>query len=114
MTTTSTPHLVKVEDHEGTGTCGACDREGLRWVCILSDGSRIGTECAKKLMGWKMAPKAYNWVADFEPVAEFVEYGATYVLWQYKRGAQTRETRNGHLVAVGGRREEWKRMGWLS
>jgi len=37
-------HVVKVEDREGTGTCTACGREGLRWIVTLSDGTQVGTE----------------------------------------------------------------------
>ncbi|ADA84007.1 hypothetical protein SCOOT17C_79 [Mycobacterium phage Scoot17C] len=50
--------LVKVEDHEGTGECPACGRTGLRWICVMNDGSRAGVECAKKLLGYRPAPQA--------------------------------------------------------
>ncbi|AVO21288.1 hypothetical protein SEA_TRYPO_79 [Mycobacterium phage Trypo] len=67
--------LVKVEDHEGTGECPACGRTGLRWICVMNDGSRAGVECAKKLLGYRPAPKHYNWVPEFTAVAEYVEAG---------------------------------------
>lgn len=114
MNTTATVTLVRVEDHEGTGTCGACDREGLRWIAVLSDGSRVGVECAKKVLGWKPAPASYSWVEFFEPIAEHDDFGAVYVLWQQKNGAQTRVTRAGSTVLVGGGRDFWTREGWAA
>ncbi|AER49192.1 hypothetical protein SEA_KATNISS_80 [Mycobacterium phage Katniss] len=105
--------LVKVEDHEGTGECPSCGRTGLRWICVMNDGSRAGVECAKKLLGYRPAPKHYNWVPEFTAVAEYVEAGQTFVLWQHNTSGQTRETRNGILVAVGGARAAWQRRGWI-
>lgn len=105
--------MVKIEDHEGNGHCSACQREGLRWIVTLSDGSQVGTECAKTIIGVKPDPKSYTWTADFTAVAEHNEYGDTLVLWQHKNGTATRETRNGYLVAVGGRRRIWEKEGWL-
>lgn len=113
MTTTKI-HLVKIEDHEGDGTCAACGREGLRWIAVLSDGTQVGTECAKAVLGYRPTPKSYAWVADYTPVAEFTEYGETFVMWQHKRSAQTAETRNGVLSSVGGVRAEWTRRGWVA
>jgi hypothetical protein len=110
---TATPTLVKVEDHEGDGHCGHCAREGLRWICILSDGSAVGVECAKKVMGFKPAPKSYAWVSEFEAVAEHTECGQVFVLWQHKSSSQTRYTREGVLVSVGGARQEWEHRGWV-
>jgi len=110
---TQTVHMVKIEDHEGEGRCGACQREGLRWIVTMSDGSQVGTECAKRVMGFKPAPKTYAWVEHFTPVAEHTEYRQTYVLWQHKAGTATRETMNGTLMAVGGVRQTWERKGWL-
>lgn len=111
-----TPRLTitKIEDHEGNGRCSACDREGLRWICTLSDSTTVGTECAKKLVGYKPAPKQYQWVADFAPVAEHVDGGSVFVLWQHKQGTATRETCDGHLSSVGGVRQEWTRRGWAA
>lgn len=108
-----TLNLVKVEDHEGDGRCGECGREGLRWIARLSDGSGVGLECSKKLLGYRPGPKTYDWVAHFLPVAEYHDYGNTYVLWRHKTGKETRETLNGHLVAVGGCAQEWVERGWL-
>ncbi|OZD23790.1 hypothetical protein CH253_07975 [Rhodococcus sp. 06-156-3C] len=105
--------LVKVENREGDGRCAECEREGLTWVAILSDGSGVGLECSKRVLGFRPVAKSYAWVADFEAVAEFSEYGDTFVLWQHRSGSETRETRNGALVAVGGVRGAWQRKGWL-
>lgn len=112
--------VEKIEDHEGDGTCGHCGREGLRWIATLSDGSRCGLECAKRVLGFKPAPTAYKWVSDFTQVAEYREvnsYGdtlAVWVLWQHKRGNATRETRDGFLQSVGGMRAAWEARGWLN
>jgi hypothetical protein len=111
--TTTRPTITRYEDHEGDGTCGACGREGLRWIARLSDGSGIGTECAKAVLGYTVARKDYAWTTDFAPVATVVEYGETLVLWQSKSGSQTRETRDGRLVKVGGARKEWQQEGRL-
>jgi hypothetical protein len=115
MTTTKTArlHIVKIEDHEGDGTCTACGREGLRWIVTLSDGTQVGTECTKRVTGAKPAPKSYTWVGDFRIVAEHDEYGTSYVLWQHKDGRETRETRDGTLTAVGGIRQAWAWRGWI-
>jgi hypothetical protein len=57
-------HAVKVEDHEGHGICRQCDRENLRWIVTLSDGSTVGTECARTVLGYKPAPASYRWVEE--------------------------------------------------
>ena len=106
--------VTKVTDHEGEGRCGQCGREGLRWVVSLSDGSAVGTECAKAVLGWKPATRDYAWTRDFRPVAEHAEYGDSYVLWQHVTGTQTRTTTNGRLTSVGGQRDYWKTQGWLT
>lgn len=114
---TAKPTLVRVEDREGEGRCGACEREGLRWVCVLSDGTEVGTECAKVALGWKPTPKSYTWTADYTPVAEHTECAGTssevvWVLWQHKSGTATRMTRGGALDTVGGARGVWTQRGW--
>lgn len=111
--TTATVTISRIDDHEGEGDCSSCGRTGLRWIATLSDGAAVGLECAKKVLGWKPAPADYNWIADFTPIAEYVEYDSTYVLWQHKTRNQTRETRNGTLVSVGGCRADWTKQGWL-
>lgn len=112
MSETAQVTLHKMEDHEGFGICAACGREGLRWIARLSDGSGVGTECAKAALGFKPAPKSYNWVADYRPVAEHTDAGAHLILWQHKTGTATRETTDGYLTAVGGVRAAWTARGW--
>jgi hypothetical protein len=68
MTTTKLS-IDKIEDREGDGTCRHCDREGLRWIFVLSDGTEIGSGCARKVLGFAPAPKAFAWVSKFEAVA---------------------------------------------
>jgi hypothetical protein len=106
--------IVKIEDFEGYGCCSSCGREDLRWIATLSDGTQVGMECAKRILGFRPSPKAYNWVSDFRPVAEHTEHGSTYVMWQHKTCNQTRETRDGVLVSVGGIRQDWRRHGWAA
>ena len=60
--------IEKIEDREGDGTCRHCGREGLRWIFILSDGTEIGSGCARKVLGWAPAPKSYTWAAKVEAV----------------------------------------------
>ncbi|URM87337.1 hypothetical protein SEA_BANQUO_6 [Gordonia phage Banquo] len=99
MTTTKLT-VTKYEDAEGDGRCQQCGREGLRWLAVLSDGSRCGVECAKAVVGFKPAPKAYRWIAGCEVVAEWCECGATFVL--YRDGAVGRLAMNGSLMTVAG------------
>lgn len=109
--------LAKIEDHEGSGRCQACDREGLRWIAVLSDGSHLGLECAATVLGYRPARNAYAWTADFQPVVEFTETWPNWqtdiwILWQNTQG-HTRETCNGALRSVGGCAQSWEQRGWL-
>lgn len=103
-----------VEDREGQGECSNCPKVGLRWVAILSDGSAVGLECAKRLTGYAPRRIAYDWIPDFVRVAEHSDDGTLFVMWQHKAGNATRETRNGHPTQIGGVRAEWIRRGWLA
>lgn len=105
--------LVRVEDHEGDGECSHCGRPGLRWVAILSNGSRVGVQCARKLLGIPILQRNYEWVGAFEPIATHVEHDVHHVLWKHKRYTETRETRNGILHVIGGARTTWERLGWI-
>lgn len=106
--------IVKINDMEFEGRCTVCQREGLRWVATLSDGTGVGLECAKKVLGFKPKPVTYQWVPLYTAIAEYREGGHAWVLWQRKNGTETRETRNGHLMAVGGCRADWAKRGWLA
>lgn len=105
--------IVKIEDHEGDGTCSECGREGLRWIATLTDGTRVGTECAKKVTGCKPAPKSYTWVTGYTPVAEHTDRDTAWVLWQHQNG-RTALTLNGALWQMGGARQEWTKRGWAA
>lgn len=111
MATTSTPHVVRVQDADGEGTCSSCGREGLRWVVTLSDDSTVGSECAKKALGWTVQPARYRWTCGAVPVAPYTERDVTWVLWEKLGG--TLSSRNGHLMAIGGQRAEWLARGWI-
>lgn len=106
--------LTKIEDREYEGRCGSCGRENLRWIATLSDGTEAGLECTKKLLGYRPTVTNYQWTEHFTAVAEHTESTDVYVLWQAKRGRETRETRNGVLMSVGGARADWQKRGWLS
>jgi hypothetical protein len=99
MTTTQTLRIARFEDHEGDGRCGHCEREGLRWIVRLSDGSGVGTECAKAVLGWKPAPRDYKWIIGFSVVAETVAYGETFAVWQ--NGARFALTQSGRAISHG-------------
>lgn len=109
--TTATATIARVEDAEGDGRCGHCDREGLRWVVVLSDGSRYGLNCAKKAFGIKLLPADYVWSTGFTPCAEHRHDGRVYVLWS--NGRRTNTTCDGRLIAVGGQHDEWVKNGWI-
>lgn len=110
MTQTTAIQIVKVEDHEGDGRCSSCNREGLRWVVTLSDGTMVGTECSKKILGIKVAPADHRWTRDFTPADQRTTDGGTIeVLWQHKTRNVTALTRDGHLTTMGGARKEWER-----
>ncbi len=105
--------ITVIENFEGDGTCSACKREGLVWVATLSDGSQVGLECAKKVLGFKPTPNTYSWITNYKLEATHVEYGTTYGLWVSKTGNATRETQDGTLISVGGVRADWASKGWI-
>ena len=93
-----------VENCEGDGTCLACGREGLTWVVVLSDGSRVGVECAKPILGFKPAPKSYVWSRDFTGRGFTVNGGGQTVrVWERNDGRAFALTVDGVLVSSGGR-----------
>jgi hypothetical protein len=112
MDTTRRPTLVKVEDHEGDGICQLCSRSGLRWLVALSDGSRLGLECAKKTMGWNLTRNDYTWVPDYRAVAEQEADEQIYVLWEHRTiPGRTCITRNGRQLRVSDGYYQWRVLG---
>lgn len=103
MTTTQTITVLKIEDHGGEGVCTACGKEGLRWVSTLSDGSRVGGECAKKIMGWKPTAKSHAWVTGMHIVAEGEMSPVQHaVLWSNEAGTWSVLAINGTAQCSGG------------
>jgi hypothetical protein len=109
MNTTSKLHITKVEDHEGFGRCGQCERENLRWVVVLSDGTRVGTECAKRACGIVVKAATYQWMTEYEPVAEYADKFETAVVYQHRTSDRTRLVVNGYLQVNGGGMAEFAR-----
>lgn len=101
-------HITKFEDHEGDGRCGHCGREGLRWIAVLSDGSKCGTECAKRVLGYAPAPKSFNWIAGCEVIAEHADKWTTSVVYRNAAG-RTFLAENGVLMVIGGGLAEFER-----
>ena len=93
--------VVKVEDHEYEGTCGACGKEGVRWVVTLSDGSRVGGECAKKLLGWAPTAKKFSWVTGLTPLVEEMIDGEAIVVWANQTRTRGGISINGHPQMFG-------------
>lgn len=102
-------HIEKIEDYEGGGFCSACQKDNLRWIVTLSDGQKIGTECAKKALGYAPKPAAYSWIKDYKPIREYKDKWETAVVWKHKTGTNTRLTVNGHLQMTGGGLQEFER-----
>lgn len=93
----------RVEDHEGTGECQRCGKTGLRWVTYLSDGSRVGGECAKRLMGWAPTKKNFSWVTGMTLLAEGdMSKTQRVALWQREGTAWAAISVNGNATAFGG------------
>lgn len=102
MTTTAAITVWKIEDHEGDGVCQECGKEGLRWVTFLSDGSRVGGECAKRIMGWKPTAKSHSWVTGLHAVAEGrVSPTQHAVLWSDADGKRGAISINGNAQSQG-------------
>ena len=101
--------IAKIEDHEGFGRCSECEREGLRWIVVLSDGTSVGTECAKRVLGHSVTPKSYSWMTGFSAVAEHVTKFETAVLYRNDKG-RTALAINGVLQSMGGGAREFERL----
>jgi hypothetical protein len=92
----------RVEDHEGNGECQRCGKTGLRWVTYLSDGSRVGGECAKRLLGWAPTRKGFSWVTGLSVVAEGAMSPTQWVtLWSDANGVKGVMAVNGNAQFVG-------------
>lgn len=102
MTTTTAPLTAwKIEDHEGAGECQQCGKTGLRWVTLLSDGSRVGGECAKRLLGWAPTKASFGWVTGKRAIAERTDHGDHFALWTDEASRAGIITRNGVAVTQG-------------
>jgi hypothetical protein len=96
---TQTLTAVKVESCEGDGECSRCNRTGLIWVVTLSDGTRVGGECAKILLGWKPTKASHSWLKGMAATAETTVYNDTLILWV--NGNRAAISRNGNLQTSG-------------
>ncbi len=93
----------RVEDHEGNGECQRCGKTGLRWVAYLSDGSRVGGECAKRLLGWAPTRKGFSWVTGLFVVAEgSMSASQRVTLWSDEAGYRGVVSVNANACFAGG------------
>ena len=103
-TTTKALTVTKIEDREGNGICQCCDRENLRWIVTLSDGSSVGTQCANKIMGHKN----YNWksltadIAGMLIIREWTSHCETICLLSNVTGTRFAITVNGNAIGFYG------------
>ena len=102
-------YITAIEDHEDSGRCQTCGREGLRWICRLSDGTGVGLECSKKVLGFVPKPTNYNWMTGYKPIAQHADKWQTFTLYQNDKG-RTVMTENGRPIAVGNGRAHYERM----
>lgn len=108
--------VTRVEDHEGTGVCGHCGREGLRWIAVMSDGALIGTSCAKKLMGFNVTTKSVTQLKGFIVTQEWRNrFGDLYVLWHStERDTYAETLPNGKVRFGQSVLKAWTADGWLA
>lgn len=79
-----------------------CGKTGVRWIVYLSDGSRVGGECAKKIMGWAPTKRTHGWVQGLTAVAEkTICGGALAVLWRSESGRVGVMSINGNSICSG-------------
>lgn len=96
-------HITKIEDHEGFGRCSECGRENLRWIVVLSDGTRVGTECAKKVCGIAVNTRKLGWLASCTEIDEYSTKWETFTLYAHKTiEGRTLLAINGVLYNLGG------------
>ena len=98
MTTTKLS-ITKVLDREGEGCCQECGRTNVRWIAVLSDGSTVGSECAKKITGQAFSPAKYAPLAGATEIASGLDCGATWTL--FSNGARGILALNGLPQVVG-------------
>ena len=84
---------------EGEGCCQECGRTNVRWIAVLSDGSTVGSECAKKITGQAFSPAKYAPLAGAVEVASGIDCGATWTL--FANGPRGILTLNGMPQVVG-------------
>ena len=80
MSRESKPTITKVLDREGEGECQECGRTNVRWVAVLSDGSTVGGECAKKITGQVFSPTKYAPLAGAREVISGLDCGTTWTV----------------------------------
>lgn len=98
MTTTKLS-IAKVLDREGEGCCQECGRTNVRWVAVLSDGSTVGSECAKKITGQVFSPAKYAPLTGATEIASGIDCGSTWTL--FANGTRGILTLNGLPQVVG-------------
>lgn len=115
MTTTTRPTVSHITDAEGTGTCSACDREGLRWlVHFTGDQLPVGVECAKRVLGYTPARKNYTPLAGLTLTAQHDDCGNSWALYVSEDGRRSIATLNGVPNIIGQAARHWQARGWAA
>lgn len=70
-------------------------------MVTLSDGSQVGGECAKKILGWALTAKKFSWVSGLSVAAEHVGAFHSAVLWVNEAGTRGAISLNGHPQTFG-------------
>jgi len=103
MNTEAKPTVVRVEDCEYEGTCTMCGRENVRWIVIFDDGSRVGGECAKKILGWAPTAKKFSWVTGMKPfITASSRMDGNVTVWKHENGVRGAISVNGYPQTFGG------------
>lgn len=98
--------VIKVTDYEYEGTCTACGKESVRWIVSLSDGSHVGGECAKKILGWAPTAKGFSWVTGMTAIVEEIIEGQSIVVW-------ADESNTSGVISVNGQPQQSGSMEWV-
>lgn len=105
--------VLYVENAEGDGHCGHCQRDNLKYVAHMSDGAMVGLSCARKLMGVRITNRDVAWTAGYKVIATRTEGVHFFALW-INEDKHVYVTQNGYRTDHGYiHLSKWKNKGWL-